>query len=383
MSRNVKKILVVLNDWPWNMAGGSNYHTIKIIQYWTHYWNYHDIDVLVPRLGYGYAQRQLDVKGNAIVTDSFFEREASTLFGRVLLICSRILRVLRSPPQKKYDDIIASSHYLTDVLPSVYLHSRNPSSKLIAYYHSALVSEKSVGMFFLRKLNDAISVPLLRKYADLIFAMNEPIKDSLIARGVDEKRILITNNGVDEIVHEAESPVPVFDACFVGRLERGKGIFDLVRIWKAVSSEIPTAKLVMIGDGSEKDRLTKLIEREHLTKNITLCGFVEETTKFDILRKSTLFVLPSSVDAWGIVIAEAMSCGVPVIVYDLPAFRTIWGSTIVYVPEGDKRVFAETVVKLLEDAQLRSELSKNGLKRLRELLWVDIAKYEANAIENA
>jgi hypothetical protein len=46
-------------------------------------------------------------------------------------------------------------------------------------------------------------------------------------------------------------------------------------------------------------------------------------------------------------------------------------------------VFAETVVKLLEDAQLRSELSKNGLKRLRELLWVDIAKYEANAIENA
>jgi len=51
----------------------------------------------------------------------------------------------------------------------------------------------------LRKLNDAISVPLLRKYADLIFAMNEPIKDSLIARGVDEKRILITNNGVDEI----------------------------------------------------------------------------------------------------------------------------------------------------------------------------------------
>jgi glycosyltransferase involved in cell wall biosynthesis len=150
-----------------------------------------------------------------------------------------------------------------------------------------------------------------------------------------------------------------------------------------VSAEIPTAKLVMIGDGSEKDRLTKLIEREGLTERITVCGFVEETTKFDLLRKSTLFVLPSSVDAWGIVVAEALSNGVPVIVYDLPAFRSIWGSNIIYVPEGDKRVFAETVVKLLHDAPLRSELSKNGLKRLRELLWVDIAKYEANAIENA
>jgi glycosyltransferase involved in cell wall biosynthesis len=377
----VKKILVILNDWPWNMAGGSNYHTIKIIQYWTQYWNDHDIDVLVPRLGYGYAQRQLNVKGNAIVTDSFFEREASTLFGRVLLICSRILRILRSPPQKKYDDIIASSHYLTDVLPSVYLQWRNPSSKLVIYYHSALVSEKSVGMFFLRKVNDVISVPLLRKYADLIFAINEPIKNSLIARGVDEKRILITNNGVDEIVHEVES-AGVFDACFVGRLERGKGIFDLVPIWKAVSSEIPTAKLVMIGNGSEKDRLTKLIEREHLTENITLCGFVEETKKFDILRKSKLFVLPSSVDAWGIVIAEAMSNGVPVIVYDLPAFRTIWEDTIIYVPEGDRQAFAKTVLELLRDPGLRSELSQNGLGRLRNLLWIDIAQHEANAIDS-
>jgi len=154
-----------------------------------------------------------------------------------------------------------------------------------------------------------------------------------------------------------------------------------VAIWKDVSAEMPSAKLTIIGDGPEKGRLLKLIERENLEENIAVTGFVDEKRKFEIMRKSALLLLPSYYESWGVVIAEAMSLGLPVIVYDLPALQSVWGKDVIYVPEGDRRTFGITVKKLLSDPRLRSELSRRGLKRSRDYLWSDIATYEANAIE--
>ena len=95
--RESKKILVVSNDWPLKMAGGSNTHMLKVIQYWTD----NEVDILLPRLGLTYAQRDLKVTGKIIVTDSFFEREMPSVFGDPLLKFSRMFRVLLAPPQKK------------------------------------------------------------------------------------------------------------------------------------------------------------------------------------------------------------------------------------------------------------------------------------------
>ena len=112
-----KKILIISNEWPLKMAGGSNYHTLKVVQYW----NDNVVDILLPRLGFTYAQRDLKVTGKVIITDSLFERETSNVLGEVFLKFSRMLRVLLSPQQEKYDVVIASSHYIGDVLPAVYV----------------------------------------------------------------------------------------------------------------------------------------------------------------------------------------------------------------------------------------------------------------------
>jgi len=348
---------------------------LKVIEHWS---GDNEIDILLPRLGYTYAQAYLNTADNLIVTDSVFEREMQEGFGKALITCSRIFRVLRSRERERYDVIVAASHYVDDVLPAVYLRGKNPATKFVGYHHVGLVSGGG-RLFLLRRANDAISVALLRKYADLIFVMNLSIKDFLISQRIEERKVLLTNNGVDKITSKVDLKTPVFEACFVGRLEKDKGVFDLVAIWKGVSALIPTAKLAIIGDGSEKNHLIHLIETEQLQERITLCGYLGDE-RFEIMRKSKLFLLPSYLEAWPITIVEAMSCGLPVIVYDLPELQTLWGSNISYVPKGDRVSFTNTVVGLLQDPELRSERSRRGLEQSAAYLWTTIAAYEAKAI---
>lgn len=372
------RILAIINEWPIEKMGGSELHMLEVTQYWS---QDHDVDVLLPRLAYLISRRYLN--GHAIVTDSLFEKEVTTLLGRLILMCSRILRILRSPPQKKYDVIIAASHYVADVVPAICLQRRNASSKFVVYHHSGVSAGNST-LALLRKVNDAMSLPLIRKHANLIFAITQPIKDSLILSGINERKILVTENGISKVECSATPQPVLFDACFVGRLEKGKGVLDLVAIWRIISDKIPAAKLAMIGIGSDKDHLVSMIERGHLTKNIMLCGFVDEKKKFEAMQRSKLFVLPSYVDAKPIAILEAMSCGLPVIAYDLPALKSIWQHDIVCVPQGDTESFAKTVLELLEDPQRRLALSRRGLSRSKDArTWKDIATYEANAIKRA
>jgi glycosyltransferase involved in cell wall biosynthesis len=375
----LKRILVIINKWGPKTAGGVEYHMLKVVDYWAHFWGDNcKIDLLLPRMGQAYAQKHLKAGVNIIVTDSFLEKETTSLIGQVVLSGSRILRVVLSPPREEYDVVVASSHYVDNALPAVFVQSRS-SCKLVAYHHATLVSARDISNFFLRKVNDAISVPLLRKHADLVFAINESIRDFLISNHFDEGRVLITNNGIDEIAHDVISEA-FFAACFVGRLDRDKGILDLVEIWKDVCSKIPAAKLAIVGDGPEKDHLIELIQHEHLQDRVTFFGYLGEE-RFDIMRQSNLLLLPSYLESWGTVVLEAMSIGLPTIAYDLRTLRSVWGNDVLYVSEGDKRAFGSAVVELLNDPEVRSEFSHRALKRSKNYLWSTIAAYEANAID--
>ena len=71
------------------------------------------------------------------------------------------------------------------------------------------------------------------------------------------------------------------------------------------------------------------------------------------MLSSKLFLLPSYADDWGIAILDAMSCGIPAIVYGTPALRTVWGNDVTFVPAGDTAWFGRTILRLLGDPQLR------------------------------
>jgi glycosyltransferase involved in cell wall biosynthesis len=92
---------------------------------------------------------------------------------------------------------------------------------------------------------------------------------------------------------------------------------------------------------------------------------VSEEEKFRLFKASRVFLMPSRQESWGIVIAEALACDVPVVAYDLPAYHPIFGGLIDYVPCFDFEMFKKKSFETVEKAR-RNEIVLDA-KKLAEL----------------
>ncbi|QFS40574.1 glycosyltransferase [Burkholderia cepacia] len=97
----------------------------------------------------------------------------------------------------------------------------------------------------------------------------------------------------------------------VGRLTPEKGFDTLLRTFARVRRELPTARLTILGEGTERATLEALIASEGLADCVSLPGFTDQV--FDAYRQADLFVCSSRVEGFGNVIVEALSFGLPVV----------------------------------------------------------------------
>ena len=105
-------------------------------------------------------------------------------------------------------------------------------------------------------------------------------------------------------------------ACFLGRLFSIKGCDLLIQAFAEVLAADPKWHLLMCGPDQEGTRakLQALAERLNITERITWAGMVQGETKWGALHSSEIFVLPSHHENFGIVVAEALSCGLPALI---------------------------------------------------------------------
>lgn len=102
----------------------------------------------------------------------------------------------------------------------------------------------------------------------------------------------------------------------VGRLSPEKGYIDLLKIFSVIANKYPTWHLDIIGDGVEKERLEKFINNHELNERVTLHGFQNKDYIDKILHDSSIYVMTSYTESFGIVLLEAMSHGLPCIAFD-------------------------------------------------------------------
>ncbi len=148
-------------------------------------------------------------------------------------------------------------------------------------------------------------------------ALSRATKAKLIAVGIDPHKIGVAKAGIDpkEFSHVKTNKFKQFTVICVARLVKTKRIDQLI---KAVADVKPAVKLIIVGAGPLESSLKKLAGgRAAFMKNLTRKELVQ------ILSRSHVFCLPSVVEGFGIVTIEAMACGLPAVLADIPVNREI------------------------------------------------------------
>ena len=102
----------------------------------------------------------------------------------------------------------------------------------------------------------------------------------------------------------------------VGRLSPEKGYLDLLRLYHKLCINNPQWTLDIVGDGVEREKIENYISKNNLNEKVTLHGFQSKDVIDKLLNESSIYLMTSYTESFGIVLIEAMSHGVPCIAYD-------------------------------------------------------------------
>jgi glycosyltransferase involved in cell wall biosynthesis len=200
-------------------------------------------------------------------------------------------------------------------------------------------------------------------YRHKLFVAVSPSTASALEKiGVERDRIRIVHNGVDPVASLLpKSPTPLFVA--LGRLVPHKRYDLLLRLWEQVRHHVG-GKLVIAGDGPERERLRALAGED-----VELVGPISEAEKARLLGSAWLFLHPSMLEGWGIVIMEAAAAGTPTLGFAVPGVRDSVVPGMSGMLAASEEEFVEQWVRLGGDAQARATLETGARSVARRYSW--------------
>lgn len=214
---------------------------------------------------------------------------------------------------------------------------------------------------------------ILRK-VDICTANSNATKDLILAANGSYKRVDIIPMGVDTDKFEPFVQNKKQIILSVSRLNKNKGIDYLIDAMPKVVHKFSNVKLIVVGDGPEKDNLTNKIRKLNLENSVSLVGAIKNRDLPYYYNISDIFVLPSLKEGLGVVLLEAMACGTPVIGSNIGGIRDIIvdGQNGSFIEPGNSNNIAEKIIWILSNQEIRDTFSENGLKTVRERFSWDI-----------
>lgn len=153
----------------------------------------------------------------------------------------------------------------------------------------------------------------------------------------------------------------------VGRLTRQKGFDYLIKAWAMISKKYPTWRIDIFGHGDMETTLNRMI----IDYKLSDCTRINEQSDniYEEYETSSIFVLSSRYEGFGLVLVEAMSCGVPCISFDCPngpADLITHGEDGLLVPLGDIEKLAESIEWMITHEEERLRMSNNVRQKAKQ-----------------
>ena len=259
-------------------------------------------------------------------------------------------------------DIVIATTYYANIISAIAV-ARLPFVRILEshidrrYIYENAIENRDTYLHWFRCWTEKMSVTNKIGKFDVLVTLND-------ADAADWSKYLKTVI-IENIVHlnptNSYSHQDTKKVIFAGRYTRQKGIDDLLRIWTIVNRKHPDWHLNMYGNGELADGLTE--RASQLQANIHVNAQVLNI--FEKYRENTMLLMTSVFEPFGLVIPEAMSCGLPVVAFDCPSgpANIITGGVDGYlIKDRDVNAFADKVCYLIEHPNVRIEMGKNAIK---------------------
>ncbi len=226
----------------------------------------------------------------------------------------------------------------------------------------------------------------LYKRRHVPFIVGSPSTErELLSRGFDQEDVVLIPYGVDHVKHRLtgvqKNPTPLIG--YFGRLKRYKSVDHLLYALPSVLEEVPSLRVLVIGEGDDRGRLEAIARDRGLDKAVEFTGFVSEERKIELLQQIWFKVTTSSKEGWGLTVLEANACGTPVLASNVPGLRDAVrdGETGMLYAYGDTKDLASRMLRLLTDERLRMGMAAEALAWSKKFDWDDAARKTLSVIE--
>lgn len=323
------------------LEGGSERHIYELSS------RIEDGTVLTQRLSLCKNKIELPIISNKtfIRNTSFF---ISSLFYTFILLLT---------PRKKYKTIHIHENLLYFLAPLLKLRY-----KVIITIHGI----KGFNFYDNKFLWALFKQPL--KFADIIIAVN-PIDKKVLEK--EFKKVIYIPNGVDLTQYglkiKTENKI-----AFIGRIHEQKGIIYLLQAFQEINKKYPKFKLEIIGEINE---YAKELQKKFPNKNIIWRGYLSDRKEITrALKSSYCIALPSVWEGLPLTLFEALASSRPVVLSDIPAFKTIIKSEAQFFKAKNSKDLESKIISLIKNEKISRDFGKKGKKLSEKYDWDNIAK---------
>ncbi len=313
---------------------------------------------------------------------------------KACFLCPRLAK------QNQYDVILSSNNTLPNLVVAHFLRlvSRRPLIVTVHHLDFPYLDRKAniassygvyrrvgfgVSVAFIKALTLFIMLMLLRR-SDACITVSNFTADFLQRNRVDRNKIDVSGNGIDiDLISKVTAKRKRFAAVFVGRITRDKGVFDLVKIWMQLAHDGSGRKLVIIGSGPDFMKLKEMIIESDMSSAVLLRGRCSDSELYTLMKASEVFLFPSMFEGWGLAVGEALACGLPVVCYEIPALREVFGEckSVFFIPPRNIVKFAEIVMEILDCGSF-AKLAAISREYVERFSWRQVATKDLQVISD-
>jgi phosphatidyl-myo-inositol alpha-mannosyltransferase len=235
--------------------------------------------------------------------------------------------------------------------------------------------------------------PLLEPYLAHLhrgIAVSQPAR-AFFNRYFPDYPLRVIPNGVDTGVYRPGlSPIrhlrdATINVLFVGRLEKRKGLGDLLRGFEFLRARVENTRLIIVGDGPLRGRVESYISR-HRVPDVVVAGFVPDSVLPRYYSSADIFCAPATgSESFGIVLLEAMAAGLPVVATEVPGYMSVLepGKDSLTVRPKSWAELGAALVILARDQDLRSRMGEAGHAKAQTYSWASVASQVVEVYEEA